>query len=148
MEIETTLKRLNLAIDLLQQVTQDCVTDTMILSKIEEGVETISKLCLQTDEEDEAISEFLSKASTVSSLGRVMLILKNGYNPKCWPALFALRTACISLSDRFKGFCQQLCTSGFVTLLVKELKFYERMKLQDQSVSYNDTIVTIIHCTH
>ena len=63
---------------------------------------------------------------------------------KNWPCLFALRAASMSLSNQFESFCSDLGYVGFVTVLVNELKSYEKAQLA-QNVSNCHNVPTYVH---
>lgn len=136
MERTAVSQQITLANDFLLQISEDCLNDT-ILSQIENEIKTIADLSQQSVNKMQ-ISELLSNIGIAFTLYKVMKILRATYNVKNWPCLFALRSTCITLSAHFESFCKDLCSAGFITTLIKELKLYEKVHLA-QNVSYRYT---------
>lgn len=115
---------LNDAVRFLQELRKGCVQD---LSQIEQKVQQIGSLCLQTAYKHEA-RRLLSERSTVEALTKVVQILNDEYMPGIYrpgwsQALQAYFETCASLSDHFKEFCEGLCKFGFLTFLNKLICF-------------------------
>ena len=133
MDRSTVLQQITLANDFLQQISEDCLNDKT-LSQIENEIKTIAELSQQSVNKIQ-ISQFLSDIGIAFTLCKVMKILRATYNVKNWPCLFTLRSTCITLSAHFESFCKDLCSAGFITTLIKELRQYEKIHLA-QNVSY------------
>ena len=113
---------------------------------MEDTLKSIESLASQfvKDEDLQQIANHLSSVEAASVFLKVMRALKTHYNVKNWPCLFALRAASMSLSNQFESFCSDLGYVGFVTVLVNELKSYEKAQLA-QNVSNCHNVPTYVH---
>ena len=120
-----------LAIAFLQKVSVETLSDTE-LDRVKESVETIKISCAHNDGNVAATQEtvrYLSDMGLATILLRIMQSLKSRISSKTWPCLQAIRSVCIDLSARFDSFCADLCSAGFVKVLIHELKLYQKTTL-------------------
>jgi len=134
-ELQKVLQQISLAVEFLKEASKIDLS-ARNLSQIEDTLKSIQSLTCQfvKHEDLQQIAYHLSSVGTASVFLKVMRALKTHYNVKNWPCLFALRAASMSLSNQFESFCNDLGYAGFVTVLVNELKLYEKAQLA-QNVS-------------
>ena len=134
-ELRKVLRQISLAVEFLKEASKVDLS-TRNLSQMEDTLKSIESLTSQfvKDEDLQQIASHLSSVGAASVFLKVMRALKTHYNVKNWPCLFALCAASMSLSNQFESFCSDLGYVGFVTVLVNELKLYEKAQLA-QNVS-------------
>ena len=133
MEETALLRQLSLSIKLLKLETSgNFLKDDKTLLQMESAVKFIGGCTGQR----ETVSQALSSYDVASVLKELMQTLRRHMNKRTWPCVMALRSACISLTNSFGSFCNDLCSVGFITILVKELKVYSKVKLE-QNVSFD-----------
>ena len=144
-ELQKVLRQISLGVELLKEASKVDLS-TRNLSQMEDTLKSIESLASQfvKDEDLQQIANHLSSVEAASVFLKVMRALKNHYNVKNWPCLFALRAASMSLSNQFESFCSDLGYVGFVTVLVNELKSYEKAQLA-QNVSNCHNVPTCVH---
>ena len=144
-ELQKVLRQISLGVELLKEASKVDLS-TRNLSQMEDTLKSIESLASQfvKDEDLQQIANHLSSVEAASVFLKVMRALKNHYNVKNWPCLFALRAASMSLSNQFESFCSDLGYVGFVTVLVNELKSYEKAQLA-QNVSNCHNVPTYVH---
>lgn len=145
-ELQKVLQQISLAVGFLKEASKVDLS-ARNLSQMEDTLKSIESLtCHFVKAEDlQQIAYHLSRVGAATVLLKVMRALKTHFNVKNWPCLFALRTASMSLSNQFESFCSDLGYVGFVTVLVNELKLYEKTQLA-QNVSKPYAIA--IMCQH
>ena len=134
-ELQKVLRQISLGVEFLKEASKVDLS-TRNLSQMEDTLKSIESLTSQfvKDEDLQQIANHLSSVEAASVFLKVMRALKTHYNVKNWPCLFALRAASMSLSNQFEFFSSDLGCVGFVTVLVNELKLYEKAQLA-QNVS-------------
>ncbi len=123
--MEEALQEVKIATDLLR--LSDNHLDDGALLQIESAIKYCSQ---QVDGQDAKVAQVLSSCDAASVFSDLMQTLRAHMNKKSWPCIMALRSACIMLTNTFDSFCSDLCSVGFLTVLLKELKFYSRVHLE------------------
>ena len=144
-ELQKVLRQISLGVEFLKEASKVDLS-TRNLSQMEDTLKSIESLTSQfvKDEDLQQIADHLSSVEAASVFLKVMRALKTHYNVKNWPCLFALRAASMSLSNQFESFCSDLGYVGFVTVLVNELKLYEKAQLA-QNVSNCRNVSTYVY---
>lgn len=133
MEEASFLQQIKLATDVLRRlgIPDDHLHEDRALLQIENAIKVIEGCSQRVDEENAKtkIAQALSSCGTASVFSNLMQCLRTHMNKKSWPCIMALRSACITLTNTFDVFCNDLCSVGFLVVLLKELKFYSKVHL-------------------
>lgn len=129
-ELQKVLQQISLAVEFLKEASK-VELSARNLSQMEDTLKSIESLTSHfvKAEDLQQIAYHLSSVGAATVFLKLMRALKTHYNVKNWPCLFALRAASMSLSNQFELFCRDLGYVGFVTVLVNELKLYEKTQL-------------------
>ena len=144
MEETSFLQQIKLAVDLLRLGLPKAhdVGDDEALVQIEEAIKLIGS-CMnkqghgeQGAKASEEVAQILSSCGTAKVFFDLMYDLRQCMSKKTWSCIMALRTACITLTGTFDSFCLDLYSAGFMVILMKELKIYSKVCLE-QNVCYH-----------
>lgn len=119
------------AVKFLEEVLKTDLDDNC-LSQVEESLKSIEELSSSCND-DEDIKYFAHSLSNVR-IAKVFKklshsLLKLGFTAKIWPCLYALRVVCLDMSHRFKSFCTDLGSTGFIVNFVNELKIFNKANI-------------------
>ena len=133
------------AVKFLEEVLKTDL-DENCLSQVEESLKSIEELSSSCND-DEDIKHFAHSLSNVR-IAKVFkklsqLLLKLGFTAKIWPCLYALRVVCLDMSHRFKSFCTDLGSTGFIVNFVNELKIFNKA-----NISKNVSIYCFVDSRH
>ena len=129
MEVQKELHQMEYAMKFLDEVSRTAL-DATVLPRI---VDVLKSITISASGDDIKVYD-----DRLSSLGvaKILLevtrsVLKLGFNAETWPSLHALRSACISLSDRFESFCADFGSTGFLASPANELRRYVKANFSE-----------------